>query len=388
MRIGLLVPGFSVNSCDWGIPALAHLVRALADRHEVTVFALRHPCVSEAYEAFGARVVPFAWGTRAGMVRPLLLAAGVRRVVREGRRLPFDVLHAFWGDEAGYLAVAAAGRLGVPSVVTLMGGELVALPDIRYGTQLSLAGRWLVRRSLARADRVTVGSAFTEAMVRPLVANGRLRRLPVGVNTSLFSPAAQSSPPLAGRFQLLQVASLVPVKDQEMLLRALAIAAPAAPGIHLHIVGVGPLRAVLERRAAVLDIATSVTFHGAVAHPLLPAYYRACNVCVQSSRFESQSLATLEAGACGRTSIGTAVGFLPELEPAARTVAVADAPALASVIVELAREPERAARLGVRCRTAVTTSYTLAGTVASLGHLYEELRAHPAPDVEAHHTGA
>ncbi len=386
MRIGLLAPGFSADSSDWGIPALAHLVRALSEHHEVRVFALRHPSAGGAYEAFGARVLPFAWGTRAGAVRPLLLATGVRRILREGRRRPFDLLHAFWGDEAGYLAVEAARRLGIPSVVTLMGGELVAFRDIRYGTQLSRVGRWLVRRSLARADRVTVGSAFKEAMVRPLVAGGRLRRLPVGVNTALFGPAAapgEPALPLAGRFRLLHVASLVPVKDQETLLRALALAAPAEPDLHLHVVGGGPLRAVLERRAGALGVSGLVTFHGAVPHPALPAYYRACHVCVQSSRFESQSLATLEAGACGRGSIGTAVGFLPELDSAARTVAVGDAAALAGTIVELAREPDQAARMGDRCRAAVAASYTLSSTVAGLGRLYDELRCERNGNAEA-----
>ena len=386
MRIGLLTPGFSVDSADWGIPALALMVRALADRHDVGVYALRHPQVDGAYEAFGARVVPLAWGRRAGVERPWLLAAGLRRILHEGRHRPYDVLHAFWGDEAGYLAVAAARRLGIPSVVTLMGGELVAFPDIGYGTQLSRAGRWLIRQSLAGADRVTVGSAFMEAMARPLVEDTRLCRLPIGVDAELFGPATAHAEPglsLRGRFRLLHVASLVPVKDQDTLLRALALAAPAAPDVHLHIVGAGPLRATLERRADALGIAGSVTFHGAIPHLRLPAYYRACHLCVQSSRFESQGLTTLEAGGCGLGSIGTAVGLLPELGPAARTVAVGDAPALASTILEYAHEPERAARLGDRCHTDVISSYTLAGTVAGFGRLYHELRGRPPGDAEA-----
>ncbi len=386
MRIGLLTPGFSVDSTDWGIPVLAHFVKALADRHEVEVFALRHPEADAPYEAFGARVVPFSWGKRAGAARPLLLAAGLRRILRAGRGRRFDVLHAFWGDEAGCLAATAARRLGIPSVVTLMGGELVALPEIRYGTQLSRAGRWLIRRALAGADTVTVGSAFMEAIARPLVADGRLRRLPLGVDTELFGsavPSGEPAPRLSGRFRLLHVASLVPVKDQETLLAALALAAPAAPGIHLHVVGAGPLRAALEWRARALGVAGTVTFHGEVTHTRLPAYYRACHVCVQSSRFESQGLTTLEAGACGVSSIGTAVGLLPELGPLARTVAVGDAPALAAAIVDLAREPEWAARMGEGCRAHVGSSYSLADTVAGFGLLYAELAGRPARAGEA-----
>jgi glycosyltransferase involved in cell wall biosynthesis len=377
-RLGVITPGFSADDTDWCIPALAHLVRGLTEQHQVYVFALRYPPSRREYDAFGARVRPFAWGTAGAVRRPFLLARALLRIVTEGRRRRFDVLHAFWADESGYLAVLAGRLLAIPTVVSVLGGELVGFPDIGYGTQLGHAGRWLVRHALNGATRVTVGSRFLEEIARPCVHGGRMRRVPIGVDPPRFSPLADTRVEpvrLAGGFRLLHVGSLVPVKDQGSLLRAFALVAEQAPQAHLHIVGSGPLRAELERLAADLGLADRVTFHGEVRHERLSAYYRAADVCLLSSRFESQGMVVLEAAACGRLTVGTAVGVLPEIAPAACTVPVGQVAGLARSIFTLLRDPTALRRYSDECQAAVRFRYSLQGTLVQLGDLYRESRA-------------
>lgn len=374
MRIGLIVPGFSADEGDWCIPALRGLVRELARRHDVRVFALRYPHRRAVYRIDGAGVHSFGGALAGGVRRVGLIARAWARIAAEHRRRPLDVLHGVWADEPGFLAVAAAASLRLPAVVSLMGGELACLPDIGYGGRLGRVGRALIDLSLRRADAVTVGSAYLRRMAEPRVTRRPLLEIPLGIDPALFHPHAapgEPTPLREGEVRLLHVGSLVPVKDQETLLRSLALLADGIPRVHLHIVGEGPLRGPLEDLAAALGIAGGVTFHGAVPHGELPRYYRAADLCVLSSRHESQSMVALEAAACGRVVVGTAVGILPELAPWARVVPVGDATALAAAVRQALRESPSLPALP----PAEVERHTVGRRAAELCDLYARLSA-------------
>lgn len=372
MRIGLITPGFSADETDWCIPVLLDLVRELANQHEVTVFALRYPHRRGSYRVYNATVQALGGGLVGGLERGPFLARALATLVHKGRRQRFDVVHGFWADEAGALAVAAGRLLHVPSIVTVMGGELVGEPDLEYGVQLSKLGRRLVRWSLPRANRVTVGSRSVARLAQGYVAVDRLREAPLGVDTALFrldGPMVD----LIGAPRLLHVASLTPVKDQRTLLQALALLTPAFPNVHLHVVGEGPLQPVLEDQARTLGLSGHVTFHGAIPHDLTPSYYRSADLFVLSSRYESQSMVMLEAAACGCPIVGTTVGMLPELLPATCLTPPANAEALALVVIAACRDAGHRRRLGETLLQRVSTAYSLSICVETFIHLYEEV---------------
>lgn len=373
MKIGLVLPGFSASEADWCIPAQLNLVRCLSSQAEVHVFPLRYPPHRRPYTVYDAMVYPQGGAGARGMGRIPLLQRAVAAVVEDHRRRRFDVLHGMWADEPGFVAVAAGRLLGVPAVISLLGGELVGLPDIGYGVQLSLIGRWLVRIALRSATRVTAGSAYLRRLVRPYVSRNRLLPIPIGVDTELFCPEPANSKLNKGEFKLLHVASLVPVKDQGTLLRALSRVVDRTSEVHLHIVGEGPLRRALDTMSESLGVANRVTFHGAVSHEQMPAYYRAADLCALSSRHEGQELVTLEAAACGRTTIGTAVGFLPDLVPATQVAPVGDARALAEGLLAALEAPQALAAVEQAGLEAVKASYTLRQTVTALMALYARL---------------
>ncbi len=373
MRLALVAPGFSRDDHDWCIPALAHLVRALSLRHQVEVFALRYPPRPGTTRAFGADVHALGFSGARGLRRLTLLACGRAALLRAARLRPFDLVHGLWADEPGSLAVSTARSLGVPSVVSLLGGELVRLPELGYGGGLSPVNRWLIRRALAAATVVTVGSRFMEHLATQHAPAGRLRLAPLGVDTSLFRPDAASPPGLLdGSPRLLSVGSLARVKDQGTLLRAFARISDDLPGGRLHLAGDGPVRAELEDLTGRLGVADRVRFHGEVAHDRLPAYYRAADLCVASSRFESQGMVFLEAALCGRATVGTAVGLLPELAAPDLVVPVADEAALAHALAALGRDPARCAAAGEAARLTAMQSFSLTACVDRLLGLYEE----------------
>lgn len=383
MNVGIVVPGFSASESDWCIPALASLVRRLAERHRVRVFALRYPYENARYAVSGAEVHALGGARARGLARISLLRRAVSSIGREHRREPFDVLHAIWADEPGYVAVTAARALGIPSVVTLFGGELVALESIGYGGLLSRLNRLLVARALARASRVTAGSTASAERARPWRT---ARLLPIGVDLERFHPGERQDSLIDGAPRLLHVASLVPVKDQATLLEAFARIHRVLPRATLNVVGEGPLEGSLRRLSRELGIENAVVFHGAVRHEELPFYYRSSDLLVMSSLHEGQELVVLEAGACGRTTVGTRVGVVPDLEPATIAVRPKDPGALAGAVRIALADPCRLREMETLVRRNVVERYALSATVSSFTDLYAELgdeRARRVPEIVA-----
>jgi glycosyltransferase involved in cell wall biosynthesis len=376
MRIALITPGFSADEGDWCIPALLDLVRILARAHDVHVFTLRYPHRDATYTVYGAKAHAFGGAETRGARRFALLNKAIRYIRREHRREPFDVAHAFWADEPGFVATTCGRLLRVPTIVSIMGGELVSLPEIQYGGQLSRLNRWMIRAALRRASCVTVGSAYLEKMARLHRPVGDLRVQPLGVDTRLFTPCVgkrERESRLKGTPSLLTVGSLVPVKDHNLLLRTLSVLTRTMPEVHLHIIGDGSLRVDLKHLVTSLDLTAHVTFHGEIRHDDLPGYYQSADLLVVSSRHESQSMVALEAAACGCSVVGTGVGILPKLSPISGTIPSGDPGALADRITTLIRDKELLRKLAENNLNLAREKYSLDQTVPNLLALYADV---------------
>jgi glycosyltransferase involved in cell wall biosynthesis len=370
MKVGLVVPGFSSDATDWCIPVLVDVVRELSRRARVFILTLRYPPQRDHYSLHGAQVQTLGKGS-SGLRRAELLSRGVAALCAEHRRERLDVLHGLWADEPGAIAVTAARLLRIPSVVSVMGGELVAMPDIGYGGSLSSLNRLLIAYALRSADRVTTGSSAVERLVRcalPPHHHGKIRRIVWGIDSSLF-PAAAPPRELAGSFRVLSVGSLVPVKDHPMLLRAFARLREHEPAAHLHLVGDGPMRAPLNILAIDLGLADAVTFHGYVPRQELASFYRAGHTLAVSSQYEAQHVGVLEAATCCLPIVGTAVGIVPDLAPeAALAVPIGAELELAEALATLL-DSELRRRMGSAAQH-LTAGYRANETAKQLTALY------------------
>jgi glycosyltransferase involved in cell wall biosynthesis len=337
VNLGILIPGFSANEQDWCIPVYLNLVRCLAERDSVRVFALRYPPRRDMYRVYGATV--HSMGGRsdiAGIGRLGLWARTLTAIIREHRRTPFDVLHAIWADETGLIANLAGRLLHIPTIVSIAGGELVGLPDIGYGLQLSRFSRWTVTQALRGASRVIAPCVYTAKLAQPFTSADRLIIQPLGIDTNLFSPA---TPPLhfvergeGGEAHLLAVGSLSTVKDHAAAIRVFSRLRTS--GVTLTIVGDGPLRSDLQRLAESLGMADRVHFQGAVEHDQLPALYRNADLHILTSRHEAFGMVIAEAAACGVPTVGYARGILPELAAAGGGIAIAPGESAESALAE------------------------------------------------------
>ena len=365
MKIALVLPGFSASERDWCIPALLDFVRVLAQRADVHVFTLRYPERAGRYRVYGAEVHALNEGRRLG---PRVLGFWARvtaAMAAEHRRGRFDVIHAFWADEPGWVAAWAGRRLAVPVVLSLAGGELARLPDIGYGLTL-LPGRGaLLRLALRQAAVVAAGSVYLcELAQRQGAYGGRpVEFAPLGVDVTRFQPPAAG--PAAAPL-VLSVGSLVAVKDQARLVRVFREVSARLPQAELVIAGDGPLRAALERQAR----GGRVRFTGAVDHGEMAALYGRAAVLAQTSRHEAQGMAVLEAGACGVPAVGTPVGVLPEVgQPAAND---AD---LAEKIAALLVDPARRRAAGEAACEQIGKRYSLQVSLERFWRIYERMGA-------------
>ncbi len=161
-------------------------------------------------------------------------------------------------------------------------------------------------------EAVVLSRAFGRVLVEEYgVSPWRVNVIPPGVDLVRFSPGDRQAVRRelglpADAWIALTVRRLVPRMGVDALLAAWGRLA-LADGL-LVVGGDGPLRSELERHAP-----PDVRFVGRVDDELLPAYYRAADVCVVPTRsLEGFGLVVLEALACGTPVIATDAGGLPE----------------------------------------------------------------------------
>jgi glycosyltransferase involved in cell wall biosynthesis len=374
MRIGLIVPGFSADPGDWCIPALRHLVVRLVGAADVHVFALRYPDHRGSFGVFGAQVTALGGGAATGARSAGMWQRTAGALVAEHRRRPFDVLHAFWAGEPGFVTALLGRALRIPTVVSIAGGELARLRDIGYGGLLRRLERVKTRWALRLAGAVTAGSALGVASAQPLLPArfvSHARRVPLGVDLAMFAPlrARRNDGPT----RILHVASLSGVKDQATLLSAAAALRERGYAFQLEVVGSGPLEADLRSLARCLGLSENICWRGAVPHDQMPRFYQRADLFVLSSRHEAQGMVAVEAAACGVPVVGTAVGVIPELERGARTVPVGDADGLADGMAELVDDGPSRLKSGCAARERAVSEYGIELCTTRFLDLYREV---------------
>jgi teichuronic acid biosynthesis glycosyltransferase TuaC len=266
------------------------------------------------------------------------LAPKVARLLAEGARV--DLLDAHYVYPDGVAGALLARRFDLPLVITARG------TDLNLIARDPLPRRW-IRWAIGRAQGLVAVCAALARVFEELGAEpGRIRVLRNGVDLELFRPLDRShlreAMGLRGSV-LLTVGQLVERKGVHLVIDALA----ELPGCTLLVVGNGPERAALARRAERLGVDGRVHFLGELPHEQLPRFYNVADALVLASSREGWANVLLEAMACGTPVVATAVWGTPEVvtaPEAGRLVAERSAPALAAAIrALLAQPPARAA---------------------------------------------
>lgn len=248
---------------------------------------------------------------------------------------------------------AWARRRGVPSV-TVSHENVTALIGM-------VLPRWAPVRRIADAlngrtattfDTVVATTGFAAAEFRRIGATG-LVTVPLGVDLDRFrpdlhDPSLRASYARPSELLLIHCGRLSPEKKVERSVDALAaLRARGVPAV-LLVVGDGPRRAALERRARDLP----VRFLGFVPDRELVARLLAtADAVLAPGPAETFGLAALEAMACGTPVVAAGDGALGEVVgDAGVTVPGGTGVRFAEAVLELAARPEADRRVAARLR--------------------------------------
>jgi glycosyltransferase involved in cell wall biosynthesis len=266
---------------------------------------------------------------------------------------------------AGYLARRRPAILHTHLVHADVYGQLagvVAGVPVRFSTKHGFnefresRGFALADRAIASLARVHI--AISRGLARYLADTEGFREesfeiVHYGISPRAEPPAYPTGPP-----RLLCVGRLIPIKGHIVLLRAFARAREDVPGLTLDLAGRGPLEPALKALARELDLDDSVRFLGYVS-PIQGAIERS-SIVVVPSLGEGFGMVALEAMERARPVIAAEIGGLGELVRHGETgllVRPAEVEPFARAIVELARDPEHAARLGQAGRSRALAAF-------------------------------
>jgi glycosyltransferase involved in cell wall biosynthesis len=146
------------------------------------------------------------------------------------------------------------------------------------------------------------------------------------------------------------------------------------PDCHLVIVGEGPDRKKIERRAEKLGISEQVRFLGWRSD--VPEILAASSVVVLPSRWEGMPNVVLEAMAAARPVLASRVEGVSELLGLAaeeQTVAYGDSPAFADKINRFLSSPDLASEVGRRNRFRAETEFPISRMVEQYEELWQSL---------------
>jgi glycosyltransferase involved in cell wall biosynthesis len=296
---------------------------------------------------------------------------------------PPDVVHAhFW--MSGLASVEAAASLVDPVPVLQTFHALGSVKRRHQGAaDPSPPDRIDLERGLCRDVSHVVATCSDEVFeLRRLgLPSDRVSIVPCGVDTAVFTPRGPVAP-RSDRSRLLVLGRLVERKGQDDAVRALR----AVPDAELVVVGGPPADAVdadpevrrLRSIAAEAGVGDRLVFAGAVPRDDVPAWVRSADVVLAVPWYEPFGITPLEAMACGRPVVATAVGGLVDTVVDGVTgdlVPPRDPQRLGEVLAALLADSERRAAYGTAGGKRARARYRWSRVVADTETVYRQVLA-------------
>lgn len=286
------------------------------------------------------------------------------RLRREGVRH----VHAHFANSASWVAMLVA-ELDGP-------GGIEWSFSMHGPTEFDDVTRFALPQKVASASFVAcIGDYCRSQLMRfcPPSDWDKLALVRCGVDAGRFFPSANGDGPAAsgddGPLRVLCVGRLVPDKGQGVLLEAMALLRDRGVAVELTYVGDGAARPDLERRAASLNLNSSVRFAGSVGQDRILDHYRHADVFCLPSFAEGIPVVLMEALACEVPVVTSHIMGVPELVQdgvSGLLVTPGRADLLADALEKLAADAELRRAMGAAGRRRVADEFRLDRSAAEL----------------------
>lgn len=290
------------------------------------------------------------------------------RLVRLLRRVRPTVISAYnWGAWPDVAVARLAAMPSVPLIFNFHGLDYTGKMPLR---------RRIACRILAEITTrlLTVSDASRQFLASATGIPGRrIGVIPNGIDVDYFEPACPGRPP-EKRLIVGTAGSLKPIKNQAMLIRAVAELAAKGMDMELLIAGSGPDASCLAQLSRDLNADSHVQLVGHQED--VPAFLRRLDVFVLPSDTEAHPISLLEAMACGLPCVATRVGGVEEVLDGGRVgmlIDPGDQKALEDALARLAGRPELRAELGKAARQRVCERYSKDRMVDAYVRMYRDL---------------
>jgi teichuronic acid biosynthesis glycosyltransferase TuaC len=248
------------------------------------------------------------------VARPAAAALYAASIAKSVLTMPrrYDVLLGSWAFPDGVATVMLAKLMGIPVAIKVHGSDINVAAKF---PSVAINVRWALRR----CDRViAVSRALADSVAALGVPTRRIDVIRNGVDATLFRPRDRADSrgklgfPGDERPWLLYVGRVEERKGVLELLDAFSALARSRPDVQLVVVGDGSLK---QRIAEAIRGPLRGRILWAGSRPLaeVPHWMAACNALVLPSWSEGTPNVVLEALACGRRVVATAVGGIPDV---------------------------------------------------------------------------
>jgi glycosyltransferase involved in cell wall biosynthesis len=273
-----------------------------------------------------------------------------------------DILHAHTGHAVGLGSIARKG----------CAVRFLATRRIDFPLRRNFLSRWKYEQLDALA---VISGKIQEVVEKSSFPSARLSVVPSGIDTTGYPSVTDRNRLREERgyskddLLIVQVAALVPHKDQVTLLKATKHVLKSVPRVMLLILGEGPLRNELELLARELGVSDRVRFLGYKRDAL--EHVAMADLFVFSSVEEGLGTALLDALALGVPTAATSAGGIPEIYGSASAPELSpprNPEALAKNMLLVITDPEEAQRRVERGKNLADKF-----TVQSMTDRYEEI---------------
>lgn len=249
---------------------------------KTTVFALHYPYTTEEYFWKGSRVIPLN-GANSKIKKKIILYSKLKRAFKRiHKNEPFDLMHAFWLNEATLYGSSLSSKYNIPIIATAMGQDV--LNSNRYKN-----------RVISKKIPITALSEFHSNFLN----QQKVDVIPFGVKE-------EEKKDLKKNNDLIFIGSLIELKNPQYFLEL----CKQLNNLNLKIkmIGSGPenmkCKAFIEKHQLI-----NVELLGECSYKQTQEYLSASKVLIHCSSFESFGMIFIEAMANRAHVLSNPVGF-------------------------------------------------------------------------------